>query len=92
MPNPIEFAKTKKAQKKIDSKSLHYNTAYAAPESAANSIVNAYTIPFAIALKASAIEIGFLSSARNIASTLAQVPGALLTEYMSRKGIWIISM
>ncbi len=76
----------------IDSKSLHYNTVYAIPEGAANSIVNAYIIPYAIALKASAIEIGLLMSLRNIASTLAQVPGALMTGHASRKTIWVISM
>mgnify|MGYP001558976546 CR=1 FL=1 len=77
---------------KIDKKSLHYNTIYAIPESAANSIVNSYIIPFAIAMKASAIEVGLLSSARNIAATFAQVPGALLTQYASRKSIWVVSM
>src|SRR3989338_4667071 len=86
------LSKSKIAQKKTDDKSLHYNTLFAVPESVANSVVNAYAIPFAIALKASAIEIGVLSSARNIASTLAQVPGAILTQYSSRKNIWIVSM
>ncbi len=85
--------KTTKAKKEnIDKKNLRYNTLFVIPESAANSIVNSYVIPFAIAMKASAIEIGVLSSARNIASTLAQLPGALLTQYTSRKKIWIVSM
>ncbi len=90
MPPPATVKR--KPEKKVDNKSLHYNTLYTIPESAANSIINAYAIPFAIALKASAIEIGLLSSARNIASTLAQVPGAMLTQYMGRKNIWILSM
>src|SRR3989338_2060350 len=91
MPPPAKAA-AKKPEKKVDNKSLHYNTVYTIPESAANSIINAYAIPFAIALKASAIEIGLLSSARSIASTLSQVPGAMLTQHMGRKSIWILSM
>src|SRR3989338_140047 len=74
-----------------DGKSLRYNTLYAIPESAANSIVNSYSIAYAIAMKASAIDIGILSSARNVASTLAQLPGALPTQHASRKSIWFVS-
>ncbi|MEK6837353.1 MAG: MFS transporter, partial [Nanoarchaeota archaeon] len=86
------MAKAAKKEPRLDKKSLHYNNIYAIPESAANSIINAYAIPYAIALKASPIEIGLLSSVRNIAGTFAQVPGALLTEYFSRKSIWVTSM
>ena len=86
------MVKAAKKEPRLDKKSLHYNTIYGIPESAANSIINAYAIPYAIALKASPIEIGLLSSVRNMAGTFAQVPGALLTEYFSRKSIWINSM
>lgn len=66
-------------------------TRYVIPESAANSITNTYATPFALALGASNAEIGLLNAAKNLAATVAQLPGAMLTAYTSRKAIWIYS-
>lgn len=83
--------KKKKTGDEKTAKSLHYSVMEGAFNSASNSIVNAYTIPYALALKANNAEIGLLSSVQNLATTFAQLPGASLTQYMSRKSIWVIS-
>ncbi len=72
-------------------KSLHYSTVEGAFNSASTSITNAYITPYAIALGANNAEIGLLSSVQNLTGTIAQIPGASLTQYMSRKSIWILS-
>ncbi|MFH0949132.1 MAG: MFS transporter [Candidatus Aenigmatarchaeota archaeon] len=72
-------------------KSMHYSTMEGAFSSASSSIINAYTVPFALALKATNAEIGLLRSVEQLAATASQVPGALLTRYMNRKTIWSIS-
>lgn len=72
-------------------KSLRYSTAEGALTSVSNSVTNAYATPFALALGATNPEIGVLASVKSLAETLAQVPGALLTQYLSRKSVWILS-
>lgn len=82
--------RTAKKDERI-AKSLHYSTAEGALTSVSNSVTNSYITPFALALGATNSEIGFLASVRNVAETLAQIPGALLTNYMSRKSVWLLS-
>ncbi len=72
-------------------KSLQYSTAEGAVTSVSNSVTNTYVTPFALALGATNAEIGILSTAKNLAETAAQMPGAMLTQYMSRKSIWLLS-
>lgn len=69
-------------------KSLRSATAEGAFMGSSNTIVNSYIIPFALALGATNIQIGLLNSARSLAETLSQIPGATLTKYASRKSIW----
>lgn len=80
----------KKANARI-SRSLHYSTVEGALTSVSNSVTTTYATPFALALGATNAEIGLLSSVKSLAETFAQVPGALLTQYMSRKSVWLLS-
>ncbi len=59
--------------------------------SAATTIVNSYSIPFALALKATNIEIGFLNSLKALGETVSQIPGGTLPKYFSRKSVWVYS-
>lgn len=70
-------------------KTMFFSTAEGAVSSAAASINSSFITPFALALKASSSEIAMISSLRTLGETLSQIPGALLTQYFSRKQIWI---
>lgn len=59
--------------------------------SAANSITDSYITPFLLSLGATNGEIGLSGSVKNFATVLAQLPGAKMTDYMSRKKVWIIA-
>ena len=72
-------------------KTLQYSTAEGAITSVSNSVANSYLTPFALSLGATSPEIGLLASVKNLAETTAQIPGALLTQYTSRKAIWLLS-
>lgn len=72
-------------------KSMHFSTIEGALSSAATSINSSFITPFALALKASSSEIALISSLRTLGETIAQIPGALLTQYFSRKTIWMFS-
>ncbi|MBI2579008.1 MAG: MFS transporter [Candidatus Aenigmarchaeota archaeon] len=72
-------------------KSMHFSTIEGALSSAASSINNSFVTPFALALKATSSEIALIASLRTLGETLAQIPGALLTQYFSRKTIWTFS-
>ncbi len=76
-------------QKKVE-KSLRTSIHEGILNAAASSIFTTFVIPLALALKATNLQIGFLNTAQNIASTAGQVPGAKLTEYYNRKTIWTI--
>lgn len=86
----IRKEKPKNTDKRI-ARSLHYSTAEGALTSVSNSVTNTYITPFALALGATNPEIGLLASVKNLAETLAQLPGAVLTRYMSRKSVWLLS-
>lgn len=83
--------KPKSQEDKRITKTLQYSTAEGAATSVSNSVANAYITPFALSLGATNPEIGLLASVKSLAETMAQIPGALLTQYMSRKSIWMLS-
>jgi MFS family permease len=93
----IEIIKSKTPIKKdanIDKKirkSLHYSTSEGVFNGAASSITESYITPLALALGANNLHIGLLTSFRDLANTLAQIPGAKLTQYFDRKSIWLFS-
>jgi len=72
-------------------RSMHYSTTEGVFNSASGSISNTYLVPFALTLKASSSEIGILIAVQNLAGTLSQIPGAIMTEYYSRKAIWMFA-
>lgn len=72
-------------------KSLRASTTEGAFNTASSSITSTFVTPLALALKATNSEIGLLSAVQNLAHTVAQIPGARLTERYSRKGIWMVS-
>src|SRR3989338_1192054 len=89
-------AKTGKALKKEShsqkvSKSLRASTSEGAFNAAASSITSTFVTPLALALKATNAEIGLLSAVQSLAHTVAQIPGAKMTERYSRKSIWMLS-
>lgn len=81
----------KHIEKSAVDKSLRAATAEGACMGSSNTIINSYTTPFALALGATNIQIGLLTSMKSLAETLAQLPGATLPKYMSRKSIWNFS-
>ncbi len=72
-------------------KSLKYSSIDGVFNSASGSIQTSFTTPFALALGASNAQIGILNSLENLTATVAQVPGAMLTKFWSRKRIWLVS-
>lgn len=81
----------KKTYDEITKRSMRYSTMEGAFNSAGASIASTFITPFALALKATSNDIALLSSVRMLGETLAQIPGALLTRYFSRKTIWTMS-
>jgi MFS family permease len=77
-----------KIERKIQ-KSLNYSTAEGTLNAAAGSITESYITPFALALGANNLQIGLLSSMRDLANTIGQIPGARFTQYFERKAIWL---
>lgn len=72
-------------------KSLRYAIYEGALNSASNTITNSYLTPFALALRATNIEIGFLNALKALAETVSQIPGGTLPKYFSRKSVWVYS-
>ncbi|MBI2076429.1 MAG: MFS transporter [Candidatus Aenigmarchaeota archaeon] len=72
-------------------KSLRYAIFEGACNSASTTIVNSYSIPFALALRATNMEIGLLNALKSLAETVSQIPGGTLPKYFSRKSVWIYS-
>lgn len=72
-------------------KNLHYSTAEGSLTSVSESITNTYVTPYALSMGAKDSDIGMLGVLQNLASTVAQIPGASFTEYVSRKKIWVFS-
>jgi MFS family permease/SepF-like predicted cell division protein (DUF552 family) len=72
-------------------KNLKYSIIEGSFNSAATSIVDSYITPFLLSIGASNGQIGLTSSIKNLANVFAQLPGAELTSYMSRKKIWVLS-
>lgn len=85
-----KIKKTETHDEKV-SKSLRASTTEGVFNGASGSITSTFITPLALALKATNTEIGLLSAAQNLAYTVAQMPGAKLTEFYSRKSIWMIS-
>ncbi len=71
--------------------SLHYSTMEGIFNTASGNINSTYLVPFALSLRATSADVGILTAVQNLASTLSQIPGAILTEYYSRKAIWMFS-
>ncbi len=76
--------------KKVRS-SLRASTAEGTFNAASTSITTTYVAPLAMELGATNSQVGLLSAAQNFANTIAQIPGAKLTQHMPRKTIWMIS-
>ncbi|MBI3190467.1 MFS transporter [archaeon] len=72
-------------------KNMRYSTSEGVFNSSSDSINNTFLTPFAMSMGATSAEVGILSAAQNLASTLSQIPGAMLTEYVDRKTIWIFA-
>ncbi len=84
----------KKDIQKIDDRtkeSLNYSTAEGVFNASSSSIQNSFLIPFAMSLGANNFYIGLFGTVQNIATTFSQIPGAMLTEYVDRKTIWLFS-
>ncbi|MBI4020405.1 MAG: MFS transporter, partial [Candidatus Aenigmarchaeota archaeon] len=60
-----------------------------AVNSASNSIVEQYSAPYVLFLKATNTEMGLLGLAQHLANVIAQIPGAKLAQHFSRKSVWI---
>ncbi|MEM7819620.1 MAG: MFS transporter [Candidatus Aenigmatarchaeota archaeon] len=92
--NNAKKEQTKIEKKNIDKKihkSLQYSITEGVFNTASSSITESYITPFALMLRASNLDIGLLFSIRNFANTIAQIPGAKLTEFFDRKFIWFFS-
>lgn len=72
-------------------RSLRASTSEGVFNAASSSITSTFVTPLALALKATNAEIGLLSAVQDLAHTVAQMPGATLTQRYSRKGIWMTS-
>ena len=62
-------------------KSLSASIHEGALNSASATIFSTFIVPLALALKASNLQIGFLSTAQELAATAGQIPGAKMTAY-----------
>ena len=72
-------------------RSLHYSNVEGMASSASSSLFDSYIIPFLLSIGGTAGHVGLLTAAKNLTYTIAQIPGAKMTEFYSRKGIWMIS-
>lgn len=72
-------------------KSLNYSIAEGCFNSGSSSIINSFLIPFALSLGANNFIVGIIITLQNLGSTTSQIPGAMLTKYMNRKSIWLVS-
>jgi len=76
----------------VVNRSCKYSKIEGALGNADLSIRNSYTTPYALALNATNAEIGLLTSLQNLASTVAQLPGAKLPGWVGgRKSVWFLS-
>ena len=73
------------------SRSLRASVNEGTLNASSSSIINTFVTPLALELKATNAEIGMLSAVQDFASTVAQIPGAKMTEYYPRKSIWLLS-
>ncbi len=85
------LARKKAVEKTVAEKSMHYSTVEGAFTGSSSTIMDSYIIPFALSLQATNIEIGLLNSMKQLAGTVAQIPGATLPNYVSRKTLWNVS-
>lgn len=86
-----KYGKKEKEHEKVIEKSLKYTTAECMSNGAGSSIFESYITPFALAIGASNLHVGLISTFRNLASAIGQVPGAILTQYFERKKIAMIT-
>jgi len=86
-----KYSKKDIKHEKVIEKSLQYTTAECMSNGAASSIFESYITPFALAIGASNLHIGLISTFRNMASAIGQIPGATLTQYFERKKIAMIA-
>src|SRR3989338_3934053 len=73
-------------------KSMKYSIAEGTLNAASSYITSTYVTPYALFLKATHSEIGILNALQNLAVIISQIPGANLTNRMSRKSIWLFSI
>ncbi|HLD48993.1 MAG TPA: MFS transporter [archaeon] len=73
-------------------KSMKYSIAEGTLNAASSNITSTYVTPYALFLKATHSEIGILNALQNLAVIISQIPGANLTNRMSRKSIWLFSI
>lgn len=88
---PLKILSKKELHEKNVSRSLRASTTEGVFNTASGSITSTFVTPLALALKATNSEIGLLAGVQNLASTIAQIPGAKMTERYSRKSIWLFS-
>lgn len=81
---------TKDEERRIR-KSLHYSNIEGIITSSSSSILASFITPFALALRATSAQVGLITAAQSLSRTLAQIPGAKMTEFYSRKNIWLFS-
>ena len=72
-------------------RSLNTSIKEGALNAASSSIFSTFLVPLALALKATNLQVGFISTAQELATMAGQIPGAKLTAYFDRKNIWLIS-
>ncbi|MBI4174782.1 MAG: MFS transporter [Candidatus Aenigmarchaeota archaeon] len=87
----VRIKKIRESRDQKVARSLRASTSEGVFNTASSSITNTFVTPLALALKATNSEIGLLSAVQSLAHTVAQLPGARLTERYSRKGIWLVS-
>jgi MFS family permease len=90
-PYGVISRKKPETPEQLTRRSMHYSIVEGSFISAGSSIINAFLVPFALFLRASASQIGLMSSAQQLASTFGQIPGAKLTDRYSRKSIWLFA-
>jgi len=73
-------------------RNLHYSIAEGTVGNVDMTIRNSYTTPFALSLNATSAEIGLMTSAQHLASTIAQIPASRLHIWVGgKKRGWIFS-
>jgi MFS family permease len=92
-PAKAHLVTAKKRQPTNDEKvdmSLKMSTSEGIFNAASTSINSTFITPLALHLGANNSDVGLLSAVQNLANTISQIPGAKMTNYYSRKSIWML--